>query len=68
MSNSPFSTLITTPMKKKQLTRKLSLNKQTLSVLDAQAMQAIKGGLAIAITSPSCYPTCTDANTYNNCC
>jgi hypothetical protein len=44
-------------MKKKQLTRKLTLNKQTLSQLDAHAMLAAKGGMA-AITSPSQYPTC----------
>lgn len=31
-------------MKKKQVNRKLSLNKQTLSQLDAQAMNAVKGG------------------------
>ncbi|MGI4762066.1 MAG: class I lanthipeptide [Janthinobacterium lividum] len=31
-------------MKKKQITNKLSLNKQTLSQLDAQALNAIKGG------------------------
>jgi hypothetical protein len=33
-------------MKKKQVNRKLSLNKQTLSQLDAQALNAIKGGQA----------------------
>jgi hypothetical protein len=33
-------------MKKKQVNRKLSLNKQTLSQLDAQALSAIKGGQA----------------------
>ncbi|WP_167856751.1 class I lanthipeptide [Hymenobacter aquaticus] len=32
-------------MKKKQITRKLSLNKQTLSLLDPRAMSAVKGGL-----------------------
>jgi len=32
-------------MKKELFTRKLSLNKQTLSLLDNNAMQAIKGGL-----------------------
>ncbi|WP_167856752.1 class I lanthipeptide [Hymenobacter aquaticus] len=40
-------------MKKKQITRKLSLNKQTLSLLDPKSMNAIKGGMVdISGTDP----------------
>jgi hypothetical protein len=49
-------------MKKKQINHKLSLNKQTLSQLDAQAMSAAKGGISM----PDKTYTCT-ANTYCNC-
>jgi hypothetical protein len=51
-------------MKKKQLTRKLSLNKQTLSQLDAHAMLAARGGQAA--TLPTDAPT-SDQRTAAQC-
>ncbi|TGE25507.1 hypothetical protein E5K00_10035 [Hymenobacter aquaticus] len=57
-------------MKKKKLDRKLSLNKQTVSVLGTGAMRSIKGGVIVAteptltvnptvteITAAGCPPT-----------
>jgi hypothetical protein len=41
-------------MKKKQINHKLSLNKQTLSQLDAQAMNAAKGGLSLPDKTYKC--------------
>ncbi|MGI4762067.1 MAG: class I lanthipeptide [Janthinobacterium lividum] len=52
-------------MKKKQLTNKLSLNKQTLSQLDAQALNAIKGGLAVTTQDKT---DGASKDTYCNCC
>ncbi|WP_210114291.1 class I lanthipeptide [Hymenobacter aquaticus] len=48
-------------MKKKQLNRKLSLNKQTLSELDAKGMSQIKGGLAVKTETETCSCSCESA-------
>ncbi|TGE25506.1 hypothetical protein E5K00_10030 [Hymenobacter aquaticus] len=47
-------------MKKKQLDRKLSLNKQTLSELDAKAMGNIKGGLALKTETSDISAPCSN--------
>lgn len=51
-------------MKKQSLTRKLTLKKQTLSRLDAQALHAARGGQAVTI--PTDAPT-SDQRTAAQC-
>ncbi|WP_210114292.1 class I lanthipeptide [Hymenobacter aquaticus] len=45
-------------MKKEKIARKLSLNKQTLSELDAKAMNSIKGGLVLKTETGQCSDGC----------
>ena len=41
-------------MKKKKITKKLSLNKETVAGLDAEEMKKIKGASILAACSDSC--------------